>query len=81
MANKVLIMNLAQIESEILSLSAEERARLAQKLLLSLEEPTSEEFDRMWGEESARRAAEFDAGRVQAIPGETVAVKARALLK
>lgn len=74
-------MNLAQIESEILSLPEEDRAKLAQKLLLSLEEPTEEEFNRTWGEESVRRAAEFDAGLVQAIPGEAVAVRARALLK
>ena len=74
-------MNLAQIESEILSLPAEQRAKLAQKLLLSLEEPTNEEFDRMWGEESARRVAEFDVDHVQAISGEVVAARARALLK
>ncbi|MBY0577789.1 MAG: addiction module protein [Burkholderiales bacterium] len=74
-------MNLAQIESEILSLPEEDRAKLAQKLLLSLEEPTNEEFDRIWGEESARRIAEFDAGHVQAISGEVVAARARALLK
>lgn len=74
-------MNLAQIESEILSLPEEDRARLAQKLLLSLGEPVDEEFDRLWGEESAKRAAEFDANNLQAIPGEMVAAKARALLK
>lgn len=74
-------MNLAQIESEVLALPVEQRASLAQRLLLSLEEATDAEFDRLWGEESVRRIGEFNAGVVQAIPGEVVAAKARALLK
>jgi len=74
-------MNLAQLESEVLSLPATQRASLARRLLLSLEEPTEEELDRLWGAESARRAEEFDAGRGKAVPGEIVAAKARALLK
>jgi putative addiction module component (TIGR02574 family) len=74
-------MNLAQLESEILSLPIQDRAVLVQRLLLSLEEISDLEFDRLWGEASMHRAAEFDAGRVQAIPGEEVAKKVRALLR
>jgi putative addiction module component (TIGR02574 family) len=74
-------MNISEIEAEVFSLPVEERASLAHRLLLSLEEPNEAEFDRLWGEESARRAAEFDSGIVQAIPGEEVAAKARALLR
>lgn len=74
-------MNLAQLESEIFSLPIQDRAVLAQRLLLSLEEISEPEFDCLWGEASAYRAAEFDAGRVQAIPGEEVAKKVRALLR
>ena len=70
-----------QIEAEALSLPMEARASLARRLLLSLEEITEPEFDQIWGEESARRMAELDAGRVQAIPGADVAKKARALLR
>ena len=70
-----------QIEAEALSLPMDARASLARRLLLSLEEITEPEFDQIWGEESARRAAEFDAGRAQAISGEDVAKKARALLR
>jgi putative addiction module component (TIGR02574 family) len=70
-----------QIEAEALSLPMEARASLARRLLLSLEEITEPEFDQIWGEESARRAAELDAGRVQTISGEDVAKKARALLR
>lgn len=35
------------------------------------------EAERLWGEESARRTAEFDAGAVQGVSGKTVAEKAR----
>lgn len=62
-------MNIARIESEALSLPPEERATLAHRLLLSLEDISEPDFDRLWGEESARRAAEADADKVQAAKG------------
>jgi Putative addiction module component len=74
-------MNIAQIEAEALSLPIDARASLAHRLLLSLEEISEPEFDRLWGEESARRATEVDAGITQAISGEEVAREARALLR
>lgn len=74
-------MNLAQLEAEIISLPIQDRALLAKRLLLSLEEISESEFDSLWGDVSANRAAEFDAGRVQAIPGEEVAKKVRALIR
>ncbi|MGZ5052663.1 MAG: addiction module protein [Methylobacter sp.] len=74
-------MNLTQLESEIFSLSIKDRALLAKKLLLSLEEISESEFDDLWGEISAHRAAEFDVGRVKAIPGDEVAQKVRALIR
>jgi hypothetical protein len=52
-----------------------------QRLLLSLEEVSEPEFEHLWAEESARRVAEFDAGKAQAISGEEVAKKARTLLR
>lgn len=74
-------MNIAQIESGALSLPVDARASLAHRLLLSLEEISEPEFDRLWGEESARRAAEVDAGLAQTVSGDEVAGKARALLR
>jgi Putative addiction module component len=56
-------MNLLQIESEALELPIQDRAALAQRLLLSLEEIAESEFERLWAEESVRRVAEFDAGK------------------
>ena len=72
---------MAQIESEVLALPLEQRASLARRLLLSLEEATDAEFDRLWGEESARRAAELDCGSVELVSGELAAANARARLK
>ncbi|WP_411728665.1 addiction module protein [Methyloglobulus sp.] len=74
-------MNLAQLETEIFALPIQDRATLAQRLLLSLEEITEPEFDSLWGQESVRRAAEFDAGGVHLNSGEEVAKKVRALLR
>jgi putative addiction module component (TIGR02574 family) len=70
-------MNLEQIEVAALHLSEEERAKLAQKLLLSLDAPTPEED---WLLEARRRARELDEGVVQPIPADEVRKKARALL-
>ena len=74
-------MNFAEIESEVFTLSIQDRAALAKRLLLSLEEVSDAEFETIWGEESARQVAEFDLGIDQTIPGQEVAKKARALLR
>lgn len=74
-------MDLKQLEAEAFALPPEDRATLARRLLWSLEEIPEAEFDRLWGEESARRAAELDAGTAKLIPGDEVARQARALLR
>ncbi len=74
-------MNLKQIEDEALHLSEEERAELAQKLLLSLDVPTKEEIEQDWLIEARCRAKELDEGTVQPIPAEEVRKKAQALLR
>lgn len=74
-------MNLNQIESEALALPVKDRAALAQRLLLSLEEIAESEFEQLWAEESVRRVNEFDSGKTISISGDEVAKKARALLR
>jgi putative addiction module component (TIGR02574 family) len=74
-------MNLKQIEDEALHLPEEERAELAQKLLLSLDAPTADEIEQDWLVEVRRRAREIDEGIVQPVPAEEVRKKARALLR
>lgn len=74
-------MNLKQIEAEALHLPEDERAELAQKLLISLDTPSEQEITADWLLEAQRRARELDAGTVQAIPAEEVRRKAQALLQ
>jgi putative addiction module component (TIGR02574 family) len=74
-------MDVKDIEAEALSLSSEERAFLAHRLLLSLEDISDAEFERVWAEESSRRAASVDSGLTTTIPSDDVARKARALLR
>ena len=70
-------MNLKQLEDEALHLSEDERAELAQKLLLSLDAPTIAGTEEDWLVEAYRRARELDEGTVQTIPAEEVKKKHR----
>ena len=74
-------MNAKQIEVEALHLTLDERAALAQKLLLSLDSPTPVEVLDEWLVEARRRAQELDDGTVQPVSAEEVGRKARALLR
>jgi len=73
-------MNLKEIETEVLHLSEDERADLAQKILISLDLPSVDEAADDWLLEAKRRAKELDEGTVQPIPAEEVRRKAQALL-
>ena len=73
-------MNMRQIANEAMHLPMGERAELAQKLLLSLDDMSSEEIEQEWLAEAARRAKEIDDGAVQLVPAETVMQRARKLL-
>ncbi len=74
-------MNLKQIENQALDLSEEERAQLAQRLILSLESSNDEELEKEWLLEAKRRAVEIDRGEVEPVPAEEVRIKAQALLR
>ncbi|MDC0742745.1 addiction module protein [Polyangium mundeleinium] len=53
-------MNLTELEIEALKLDPADRARLAEKLLESLEMLSEQENQEAWAEEAARRDADFD---------------------
>jgi putative addiction module component (TIGR02574 family) len=53
-------------------LSLEERAELAGALLLSLDEPSESEVERLWLQEADRRLQEYREGKVKGIPAEEV---------
>jgi putative addiction module component (TIGR02574 family) len=74
-------MSLEQIEDKALQLSEEDRAKLARKLLLSLDVLSESERVEDWLIEAQRRAKELDAGTVQPISAEEVRRKAVTLLR
>jgi putative addiction module component (TIGR02574 family) len=65
-------MQIEQLTKEVMNLSLEERAELAQRLLVSLDEAPTSEIERLWMQEAERRLKEFREGTVQGIPSEDV---------
>ena len=63
---------LDEVTAVAMELSLEERAQLAGKLLLSLDEPSASEVERLWLEEAERRLEEFREGEIQGIPADDV---------
>jgi len=73
-------MTVEKIESEALNLDIQARAKLAGKLLLSLDEPSASEVERLWLDEAEKRLAEYRAGKVQGVPASEVFQRAIAEL-
>lgn len=69
-----------QLQAELLQLPADVRARLAEALLASLDEPDAE-LDIAWGEEAERRSKEIHSGKVTPIPAAEARARARSKLK
>ena len=67
------------VETLAMQLGKASRARLAKKLLVSVDE--EDEIESAWGEEAERRVREIDAGEVELIPGDQVMDEIRSLLK
>ena len=59
---RILHMTIEELEAAVLKLEPEARARLAERLLDSLEELSPQENARIWAEEAQRRADALDAG-------------------
>jgi len=72
--------SLPEIENNALRLPPEDRARLAVRLLTSLEETTesAEEIEKLWIAEAERRFQELRSGAVQGIPAREVFAELRA---
>lgn len=74
-------MDTETLEDTALHLPVQQRAELAHKLLLSLEEQSEGEIAEAWRVEALRRSAEIDSGLVDTVSSEEVSAAARALLK
>jgi putative addiction module component (TIGR02574 family) len=68
-----------QLEVAVLSLPRDERARLAEALISSLDEDA--EISLAWREEIQRRLAEVEAGAVEMIPLEHVLTELDAIVE
>ena len=61
-----------KIECEALSLDLQSRAQLAGKLLLSLDEPSASEVERLWLDEAERRLEEYRSSSIEGVPAGEV---------
>ena len=74
-------MSIDDFGAEVLELDPQARARLAEKLLESIETLSDEENERLWAEEADRRDADWDSATGSARPAADVLRDARAKLK
>ena len=66
------------LEAEVMKLPAEQRARLADRLIASLSDANVEEA---WAAEVERRIVEIEAGRAPVVPAAQAIARARAALE
>ena len=67
-----MIRNSTKVVNDALSLPPRSRAKLAEKLLESLDDPRQREIDRLWAEEVEDRIEAYEKGYLKAIPGKEV---------
>jgi hypothetical protein len=73
-------MSVDEIEAEALKLDPKARARLAGRLLESLEDLSEAENQHVWVEEAQRRDADLDANPAAEIDGDRVFLESRTKL-
>jgi putative addiction module component (TIGR02574 family) len=73
---------LKKLEDEVMSLPPRSRARLAMRLIASLDrEPADRDAEALWKDEAQRRLEELSSGKIEGIPAGTALAKARAVLR
>jgi len=72
---------LTELEKQVKSLTADERARLAEFLLESIQDSPLPEIEAAWDREIEKRAAAYDRGDLQTISAEDVFAEARRLAR
>ena len=70
-----------EVESRALRLPRRERARLAQRLIVSLDQDVNADVDKLWLQEAERRLRELKSGKVSGIPASRVVRKVRSALR
>ena len=74
-------MNAKTVEEEALGLPVQERAKLAERLLESLDDLPERDVEALWLEVAERRAKEIDDGSVELVTPEELARRVKARLK
>ena len=74
-------MTANDLESEVLKLDPKERARIAQRLLESLETLSENEIESLWYQEAERRDRALDEDPSRVIPADEVMREARARVR
>jgi putative addiction module component (TIGR02574 family) len=69
------------LEGRALKLSRRDRARLAQRLIFSLDQQADAGTEKLWLDEAERRLSELKSGKVVGIPAARVIKKARSRLR
>ncbi|HYN11862.1 MAG TPA: addiction module protein [Burkholderiales bacterium] len=72
---------LKELEQQARALTPEERARLAEVLLESLQDPPIAKIKAAWDREIEERVAAYDRGELQAFSAEDVFAEARRLAR
>jgi len=70
-----------ELSARAKTLSAEDRARLAEELLESLDQEPESEVEAAWDREIERRVAEVESGAVKLVSAEDVHAEARRLIR
>ncbi len=73
--------SIEEISDELLALPVEARAKIAHKLILSLDEEEVSEIEASWAQEAKRRSNELKEGRVKGILAEDAIRMVRESLK
>lgn len=74
-------MTIDELKREALQLDPSTRAGLARDLLVSLDDLSEAEVERLWLEEAVRRDEEMASGKVQPIPMDEVFAELRSARK
>ncbi len=74
-------LSLAEVEQQARRLTPDERARLAEMLLESLQDASLSEIEAVWQREIANRVAAYDKGEVETYPAEEVFAEAKRITR
>ena len=70
-----------RLEAKALKLPAEDRARLAERLISSLDPKGDPDVDALWLRAAEQRLEELESGRISAVPADRVTKNVRNALR